>query len=425
LFSPNSKYLFITNGLDGEVFDLESKEWILRPGGYSFGFTKWNFTAGSDGLISFNARDERLMTYHLGGYSLELQREQGPIEYSNVSTFAHADSISAFVFTSKNENIQLGAAYGDKSLILYGHPARSLTVSQDGQIVAGSFDDGTLRVWSLRNDTWKIIDRAEGIGKPPLDRKFSSGEYWIEFNQNSLRLGRIGSDEQSSKILSSSAFRAGFIDPETLMVILTDGTIEQRRLTDGFEHPEVLGKIAITDINASTDFSRDHRSVVVTENLEPGNLVSLWSLENGVYRKHVLDDVREATNVEFTQDSSEVAVAFKDNTLRIWNIEHGAPSLVDIFTFSQSPQVGSFGPDKRNMLVIVADQPILVRRNILNAQVVFPIPPDKGTRPVSDHGGIWRFWNGWFSDDGKNIIVMDKAVTEDGASYTTPILSGV
>jgi WD40 repeat protein len=291
-------------------------------------------------------------------------------------------------------------------------------------MAAGSFDDGTLRVWSLRSDTWTMIDRTEWVGNPPSQRKFMSGKYWIDFDGDELTLHRKGSGDDGSESFSSTARRAAFIGPKTLIVMLTDGTIEQRELTDGFRHPKVSGKIAVTDINAGTYFSPDQRSVVVTEHLEPGNLVSFWSLENGVFHKHVLDNVREATKVEFTQDSSEVAVSFNDNAIRVWNIGRGTPSLVEIFTFNQPPHVGSFGPDKSKMLAIVAGQPILVRRGIPNAQVALPFPPDTGTRPASRHG-ILRFWHGWFSDDGRSIVAVDLAVMEGGAAYITPILSGV
>lgn len=218
-------------------------------------------------------------------------------------------------------------------------PVRSISFSPDGEIIASSGEDGSIRLWNLLDNSNKVIDPqkvAQGsvmsVSFNPNGGNIATGgedgtvRFW---NQTGGEIGSPLKAYHQGKITSISfspngefiATSASNKSPVKLW------NIQSRQLISQL-FPQGQGNFE------SVSFSPDGQQIITAEQ---GGIVQLWKWnQQDEEIKILLEDQQGGIrSVNFSPDGAIIATVGKNGTVRFWDLE-GKPK-------SRSLEVGEVG----------------------------------------------------------------------------------
>jgi WD40 repeat protein len=218
-------------------------------------------------------------------------------------------------------------------------PVRSISFSPDGEIIASSGEDGSIRLWNLLDNSNKVIDPKKVAQGSVLSMSFSPKEKNIAtggedgtvrfWNQTGGEIGSPLKAYHQGKITSISfspngefiATSASNKSPVKLW------NIQSRQLISQL-FPQGQGNFE------SVSFSPDGQQIITAEQ---GGIVRLWKWNQQDKDIKILlqDQQGGIRSVNFSPDGAIIATVGKNGTVRLWDLE-GKPK-------SHSLEVGEVG----------------------------------------------------------------------------------
>jgi WD40 repeat protein/transcriptional regulator with XRE-family HTH domain len=273
------------------------------------GLQVWNIAPGSDDIVTF---DENHAAFTIP--------EGGSMIFSPDGTQLAAVSLS----TASGNAIKLwDAATGRELLTLAGHTAwvMGIALSQDGQRLASTSLDGTVKIWNLTpgQETIAVVSALTGYGTRvafnPNGQEFATnggdGTATIWNAQTGKpRLVLNGHDIEVLNVAFSAdgkRFATGSLDAT---VVIWDTASGQKLLT-------LIGhKVGVRDIAFSPD-----GSLIATGGFD--STAKIWDAKTGTVIHEITGHDGIVLGVAFSPDGTRLATSSTDATAKIWDVKTG------------------------------------------------------------------------------------------------------
>ncbi|BDA66325.1 hypothetical protein CAL7716_004910 [Calothrix sp. PCC 7716] len=391
-----------TAGEDGTVrhWDLSGKE-ILNFRANQGSTETVRFSKGDEKLIT-SGKDGTLKTWNLNGELLKEFR-------------AHQGSIESIRFNPGDETMLATVGKEDSTIRLWNLQEKPLTrlarrqdnnisavssirFNKDGKIIATSFEDGKIILWSRNGEKLKEFDAestVQSVRFSPDGKFIATGgkddwlKIWkIDDSKLELKLFREPIHTEQGGITSIN-----FGEYQNAKVIGTlgkDGTVKLWKLDSKFKNSLLLPDDNIKNFR----FSSDSKLVATGDN---NGLVKLWNNE-GKILKTLNGHKGRVNTLNFGYNNKQLATSGDDSTVRIWDNDSGK-QLVEFKTYQGKVENITFSEDGK-----------LVATGSTNRTVRLWTSSGKQLAELRGHQGIIRSVN--FSPDSKLL----GTASEDGAA---------
>ncbi|GFF58342.1 vegetative incompatibility protein HET-E-1 [Aspergillus lentulus] len=246
----------------------------------------------------------------------------------------------------------------------------SLAFSRDGTLLA-SGSTKTIFVWS--HHTGQVIKTLEGHGDLVHSVAFSRDDKMLisGSHDNSVRIW----DVQTGKLLRileghTAAVRCVVVSAHSQVASCgDDGTIRTWDANTG-----ALKHILTPDLGIiwSISFSPDGKFVAAAA----GATLQIWDVNHLQLQEIYQRDSMRASSVDFSPNGQRLAVGFQDGIVQIWNVEAGSWSLLQTLEAGEWVQSVAFSGDSRRLAIAskatvrIWDTEIQVSQGILAAHTL-------------------------------------------------------
>ena len=233
---------------------------------------------------------------------------------SDGSLLAVASSIGIWLYDADS---------GQELNLLTGHTAevRSVAFSPDGQTLASSSDDNTIRLWDVQTGVLKrrFLGHTEAVRSVDFspDGQTLASSSW----DDTVRLWDVLTGAEK-KILTGhrySVYSVAFSpDGQTIASGGWDDTVRLWDVLTGAEKKILTGH---TEEVRSVDFSPDGQTLASGSD---DNTIRLWDVQTGAEKKILTGHQSDVLSVVFSPDGQTLASGSWDDTVRLWDAQTGA-----------------------------------------------------------------------------------------------------
>ncbi|MBW4600165.1 MAG: CHAT domain-containing protein [Calothrix sp. FI2-JRJ7] len=388
-----------TAGEDGTVihWDLSGKE-IL----------KFRANQGSTETVRFSKGDEKLITSGKDGTLKTWNLQNGEL----LKEFrAHQGSIESIRFNPTDERILATVGKEDSTIRLWNLQEKPLTkltrrqssavssirFNKHGKLIATSFEDGKVILWSRDGKYLKEFDAESTIQSvrfSPDGRLIATGgkDDWLKIWEIDSKL-EVKLFKKPIHTEQDGITSINFGEYHNAKVIATlgkDGTLKLWNINSESLHPLLLPDENIKNFR----FSSDDKIIATGDN---NGLVKLWSNKGEILQK--LEGHKGRVNtLNFGYKNKQLATSGDDGTVRIWDTDSGK-QLVEFKTYQGKVENMTFSEDGK-----------LIATGSTNRTVRLWTSSGKQLAELRGHQGIIRSVN--FSPDSKFL----GTASEDGAA---------
>ncbi|WP_449418042.1 toll/interleukin-1 receptor domain-containing protein [Phormidium nigroviride] len=295
---------------------------------------------------------------------------------------------------------------------------KSIRFSPDGSTIASSSTDGIIKLRSIQGTLVEVLQGHR------------SGIKGVRFSPNGKLIASVGVDDtikfwsSTGSLLRNLNYGAGLTnvnfspDGKTIATPSYDNTVQLWNLNEALKNPLAVPFrhfVGHTSTVNNISISPDGKLMA---SASADGTVKLWSLKDGTMLKSMDAHLPEATDVTFTKDSKKLVTVGSDGNVNLWDIEG---NLLQKFRAHSEWINALMFNSKRNMLATSAGDK-LVKLWQLNAEGLFETTPYKILEGSKDwvfdvafgdsdqlvaagsKDGTVRIWN----LDGKLVTTLDE-----------------
>ncbi|MFN6442059.1 MAG: WD40 repeat domain-containing protein [Nostoc sp. DedSLP01] len=245
-------------------------------------------------------------------------------------------------------------------------PARTVSFSPDGQILASGYKDGSINLWDVQ--TGKLI-RTLKHSEPVLGVVFSPDGQTLVSNLDLGSIIRLWNWRTGEIIRikdDPDAYQKGFrnfkTQPATFswdgqILFTTSGSgsmleswnVKTGKRTGSFDAKSSINAIVISpDGNTLATGIRD-------------NAIKLWNIHDGKLIHTLTGHQGEVTTVAFSPDGTLVASGSRDGTVKLWNVGTGQ-AIGTFIAYKEQVWSVAFNPDGKTLASAGQDGTIKIWR---------------------------------------------------------------
>lgn len=339
--------------------------------------------------------DKTLKLWHVDGTLLNVLR--GHSNWIRSVSFSPKNQMGLLVTGSEDRTLRVWNAQNDNlARIFPGQTSlvRSVSYSPDGQIIAASQDDGTIRLWRLDGRPMPVLEkqpiRINSVSFSPDSRLLASGSW-----NGAIKLWNLQDGTAKQLTDEATSVRSVSFSPngQLLAVAQGDGIVKlwdvpTGRLAQTLEgHQAPVNQVVFSRdgqmiASASEDKTlqvwridgtrlqkfEGHGDTVRAASFSPDGTmlasasedktVNLWSLQTGTLLRTFKDHSDWVNDVSFSPDGQTIAAASADETIRIWQLDG---TLLKTLQGHQGDVLSlSFSPNGQNLLSGSADKTLRI-----------------------------------------------------------------
>ncbi|MBZ0316840.1 MAG: WD40 repeat domain-containing protein [Anaerolineae bacterium] len=228
-------------------------------------------------------------------------------------------------------------AYGFGNIILTnsalpelkGHQGKiqKLTfVPPDGNLLASSSEDGTVRIWDVQNVTELVILRGfEGASQilsfSPDGSILAASNRSADDSINEIRFWKVNT-QSNQQIVVPGQPPLAFSPDSSLVAFVSDDSSVEVKLIDKVIREETGSTIAV--LEGHTDLIRDlafHPDGLMIATASGDKTISLWNAVTGEEYAVLLGHTDTVHSIAFSPDGRLLASASLDGTIRLWDTQ--------------------------------------------------------------------------------------------------------
>ena len=282
-----------------------------------------------------NLKNEIFGTLQQATYSIqEVNRLKGHLDSANDVVFSPNGQIIAS--SSADGTIRTWLPNGKPLKVLIGHTGavNSISFSPNSQIIASASDDNTIKLWQQNG----VKSTTLAGHKQPVDSIVFSpdGQFIVSGSwDNTVKLWRSDGEEikTASPLRHKGAVYSVSISPDS-QIIASAGQVGDIKLWNR-QGESLQGWQAHKDQVNYVSFSRDRQLIASASN---DGTVKLWKL-NGTLVKVLSGHAGAVYSVIFSPDNQTIASTGKDGTIEIWRLK----DYTHIKTFQTPGRIYSAG----------------------------------------------------------------------------------
>jgi hypothetical protein len=276
---------------------------------------KWLITTGADRRIAIRDPATGNIRRVLQGHTNRVYRAVVSADSKTLVTVSSDGTVRIWSIERGEQTAMFNA--GQDKLAA----ARAVALSPSGDLVASGADDGTIKLWSMKDQ--KELQQLEVQALPVTSLAFSpdgavlvssSGD-WRNYNlPGEVRLWEVASGKPLGSLPGyTTEVKKVAIDP-TGRYLATAGSSRVVRLWD-FARRAEIGKINLDSAGTALEFSADGARLAVGENFGG---ISVWYVPAATLATRYAGHAKSVSGITFSPDGKRLAAAGHDGIISMW-----------------------------------------------------------------------------------------------------------